>query len=256
MQLERDEQATRRSRRLLGPSSTDAEITELALPESCALAAGTFVVFVWNKHYCVLQTNVTLYCWGRRRSGAIEHVLEKYGWTHTPQLQRINSAMVSDAQWRWLKQIFLVVHRLFDDRETGETTGKVHWLNVMDCRLVYDLLLRECHHHRRNLYPKGSMLPSFLKARGVEVDSWSEWYSTTAVLCDLDRPTTPPPPMLDVDATSTPPSSGGSSPLWSYDTTLAKHGGTVGYQEGMAVERSSLVFSVNEKRKVERGSIV
>ena len=47
-----------------------------------------------------------------------------------------------------------------------------------------------------------------------------------------------------------------SCKLWSYDTTLAKHGGTVGYQEGMAVERSSLVFSVNEKRKVERGSIV
>ena len=210
MQVDRDEQATRRSRRLLGPSSADPETTELALPEGCALAAGTFVVFAWNKHHCVLQANVTLYCWGRRRSGAIEHVLEKYGWTHMPQLQRINSALVTDAQWRWLKQIFLVVHRLFDDKETGETIGKVHWLNVMDCRLVYDLLLRECHHHRRNLYPKGSMLPSFLKARGVEVDCWPEWYSTTAVLSDLDCPTTPPP-ILEVDESNMLSSSGSSS---------------------------------------------
>ena len=222
MQVDGDEQITRRSRRLLGSaSSTDADTAQLALPDGCSLAAGTFVVFEWNKHHCVLQANVTLYCWGRRRSGAIEHVLDKYGWTNTPHLQRINSAMVNDEQWRWLKQIFLVVHRLFDDKEIGDTVGKVHWLNVMDCRLVYELLLRECHHHHRNLYPKGSMFPSFLKARGVEVDAWPEWYSTTAAQLDLARPTTPPP-MLDVDATSTPPSSGSSSP-----SSLSEHSTTV-----------------------------
>jgi len=165
-----DDDENRRS----GPAPAAPHSMQLTLPDGCDLVAGTFVVFHWQERHCVLQADVTLYCWGRRRSGAIEHVLHKYGWTNSSQLQRISSALVNDEQWRWLKQIFLTVHRLFDDKEIGETVGKVHWLNVMDCRLVYDVLLRECHHHHRNLYPKASVFPSFLKSRGVEVDGWPE----------------------------------------------------------------------------------
>ena len=201
-----DDGERRRSRRLQGP---DTHSTPFTLPDGCNLVAGTFVVFRWEDRHCVLQANVTLYCWGRRRSGAIEHVLDKYGWTQSSQLLRINSTMVSDAQWRWLKQVFLIVHRLFDDKEIGDTVGKVHWLNVMECRLAYELLLRECHHQQRNVYPKASVFPSFLKQRGVEVDSWPEWYSTTAPPPDLDRAMTPPPPLQQ--ERGSPPSSGSSS---------------------------------------------
>ena len=59
---------------------------QLSLPTNCELVANTFVIFRWENQYCVLQVNATLYCWGRRRSGAIEHVLEKYGLAHSPQL--------------------------------------------------------------------------------------------------------------------------------------------------------------------------
>ena len=178
----------RRSERLQAPSSA-AESAQLVLPQGCNLVADTFVVFQWQDRYCALQSNVTLYCWGQRRSGAIEHVLEKYGWTHSSQLHRVNSKMVSDEQWRWLQQVFMVVLRLFDDKETGDTVGRVHWLNVMECRLVFELLRRECYHHHRNLYPKASLLPSFLKRHGVEVESWPEWYSASSV----DRAVTPLP---------------------------------------------------------------
>ena len=84
----------RSSRRLFptAPSTDPDDPTRLTLPSDCELVAGTFVVFKWQDHYCMLQVNVTLYCWGRRRSGAIEHVLDKYGLTHSPQLYRINSS--------------------------------------------------------------------------------------------------------------------------------------------------------------------
>ena len=178
----------RRSERLQAPSSA-MEPTRLVLPQGCDLVADTFVVFQWQDRYCALQSNVTLYCWGQRRSGAVEHVLEKYGWTHSPQLRRVNSKMVSDEQWRWLQQVFMVVLRLFDDKETGDTVGRVHWLNIMECRLVFELLRRECYYHHRNLYPKASLLPSFLKRYGVEVESWPAWYSASSP----DRAVTPSP---------------------------------------------------------------
>ena len=156
------------------------ESTPLVLPEGCELVADTFLVFQWQGRYCTLQNNVTMYCWGQRRSGAIEHVLERYGWTHSPQLHRVSSKMVDESQWRWLQHIFVVVQRLFDDRETGDTLGRVRWLNIMECRLVFELLRRECYHHHRNLYPKASMLPVFMKSHGVEVDGWPDWFSAHA----------------------------------------------------------------------------
>ena len=133
----------------------------------------------------MLQANITMYCWGRRRSGAIEHVLDKYGLNHSSELYRINGKEVGDEEWRWLKQMFLFVHRLFDDLETGDTVGKVRWINVMQCGLAYEVMRRECHHYRRNLYPKGSALTTFLKRSGVEVE---DWYDSS-----VDRPSTPPP---------------------------------------------------------------
>ena len=75
-----------RSRRLQQSLSADPHSTPLTLPDGCELVAGTFVVFRWEERHCVLQANITLYCWGRRRSGAIEHVLDKHGWTHSSQL--------------------------------------------------------------------------------------------------------------------------------------------------------------------------
>ena len=151
--------------------------TTLVLPEECELVADTFVVFQWQGRYCTLQNNVTMYCWGQRRSGAIEHVLERYGWTDSPQLHRVSTKMVTQPEWRWLQAIFVVIQRLFDDKETGDTLGRVRWLNIMDCRLIFELLRRECFHHHRNLYPKASVLPSFMKSHGVEVDDWPEWYT-------------------------------------------------------------------------------
>ena len=124
-----------------------------------------------------MQANLTLYCWGGRRSGALEHVLERYGWTHSSQLHRINSKLVSPEQWLWLKQIFVTVHRMFDEKETGDTVSKIHWLNVVDCRLAYDLLRKECYHYHRHLYPAGSSLGIYLKHHGVEVEGW--YYSLT-----------------------------------------------------------------------------
>ena len=173
--------------------------------------AATFIVFQWNGRYCTLQNNVTMYCWGQRRSGAIEHVLERYGWTHSPQLYRVSSKMVDRSQWRWLQHIFVTVQRLFDNKETGDTVGRVHWLNIMDCRLVFELLRRECYHHCRNLYPKASMLPSFMKSHGVEVESWPDWYSVCSVAA---RDTaTPTPSSADDTELALPgtPSSGSSS---------------------------------------------
>ena len=178
----------RSSRRLFStsPSSADvAESAELVLPPDCELVAGTFVVLRWENQCCVLQVNVTLYCWGRIRPGAVEHVLDKYGLTHSPQLYRINSRLVSGAQWSWLKQVFVVVHRLFDDKETCETVSKVRWINLMHCGLAYDVMRRECHYYHRNLYPKGSVLTSLLKRHGVEVEPWF------SVAVSDDRPTTP-----------------------------------------------------------------
>ncbi len=61
---------------------------------------------------------------------------------------------------------------MFDDMETCETASKVRWINIMQCGMVYDLMRRECYHHHCNLYPKGSVLTSFLKHHGVEVEAW------------------------------------------------------------------------------------
>jgi len=74
-----DDVERRRSGRLQDPDPHNTQLTQLTLPDGCDLVAGTFIVFRWDGRHCVLQANVTLYCWGRRRSGAIEHVLHKYG---------------------------------------------------------------------------------------------------------------------------------------------------------------------------------
>ena len=124
----------------------------------------------------MLQVNVTLYCWGRRRSGAIEHVLGKFGLSQSPQLYRINSKLVSGEQWSWLKKVFVAVHRLFDDSEVCESVAKVRWINIMQCGMAYEVLRRECYHYHLNLYPKGSVLTSFLKQNGVEVEPWYDSY--------------------------------------------------------------------------------
>jgi hypothetical protein len=70
--------AHRKSRRLSSPSSSFHRdlSTQLTLPEGCHLVANTFVIFKWQDQCCLLQTNLTLYCWGGRRSGALEYVLE------------------------------------------------------------------------------------------------------------------------------------------------------------------------------------
>ena len=174
---------------------------QLTLPSECELVANTFVVFKWQRQYCVLQANVTMYCWGRRRSGAIEHVLEKYGLTNSPQLYHVNGKEVSDDQWSWLKQIFLVIHRLFDDLETGDTLGKLRWINIMQCSLAYELMRRECYRYHHNLYPKGSVLTSFLKHRGVEVEAWYD--ASRSFIVTTDRLSTPPPLL---SRSQTPPS--------------------------------------------------
>jgi hypothetical protein len=110
----------RSSRRLFGSASATSDLSQhLTLPPDCELVANTFLVFKWQQQYCVLQANITLYCWGRRRSGAIEHVLEKYGLTRSSQLHHINCKDLDREQRCWLMHIFLVVHRLFDDLETG-----------------------------------------------------------------------------------------------------------------------------------------
>ena len=172
----------RSSRRLFtaaatNPSSEDP--TQLILPSNCELVAGTFVVFKWENSHCILQVNATLYCWGRRRSGAIEHVLDKYGLSQSPQLYRVNSKLVSGAQWSWLKEMFVVVHRLFDDSEMCESVAKVRWINIMQCGMAYEVMRRECYRYHRNLYPKGSVLTSFLKQHGVEVEPWYDGFSSS-----------------------------------------------------------------------------
>ena len=233
----------RSSRRLFttSPSSAEAdESTQLVLPSDCELVAGTFVVFRWEGHCCVLQVNVTLYCWGRQRSGAIEHVLDKYGLTHSLQLYRLNSRLVSGEQWSWLKQVFVVVHRLFDHKETCETVSKVRWINLMQCGLAYDVMRRECHYYHRNLYPKGSVFTSFLKLHGVEVEPWFELSDASA-----DRPTTPLPPLSSASAVSleapmsggSDTSSGGSHQL---DTTSSAAGSTITGVRGDGSSRQAL----------------
>ena len=154
---------------------------------------------------------MTLYCWGRQRSGAIEHVLDKYGLTDSPQLYRVNSRLVSSAQWSWLKQAFVVVHRLFDDKEMCESVSKVRWINVMQCGLAYDVMRRECHRYHRNLYPKGSVLTSFLKLHGVEIEPWFDWSASETSDASTDRSTTPTLHLSSSSAVSLEaPSSGGS----------------------------------------------
>ena len=183
----------RSSRRLFAGqtnTSTLDDPAQLTLPSDCELIASTFVVFKWENSCCILQVNVTLYCWGRRRSGAIEHVLDKYGLSQSPQLYRVNSKLVGGAQWSWLKQIFVVVHQLFDDSETCESVAKVRWINIMQCGMAYEVMKRECYHYHRNLYPKGSVLTSFLKRHGVEVEPWYDGFDSSSS-ADNQRSITP-----------------------------------------------------------------
>jgi len=206
--------ALRKSRRLAVPSGSGVELhgtkpdddtTQMTLPDGCELVAGTFVVFRWQEHPCLLQVNVTLYCWGGQRSGALEMVLEEYGLTRSPQIHHINSKLVTGAQWVWLRQVFIVVRRLFDASETCDTAKKVHWLNVVDCRLVYDLLRRQCHRYRRNLFPEAGVLNTHLKRCGIELEPW---YQVEAPPEGVDVHTPTP-----IDRSATPPSStSGSSP--------------------------------------------
>ena len=171
-----DNVALRRSRRLLAPMAAAAasadEGSHLVLPEGCELVANTFVVFRWEGHPCVLQLNLSAHCWGGRRSGAIEHVLDKYGWTQSPQLHRVRSSSVADAEWSRLKRILWVVLRLYDEMETGEMVGRIHWLNIIDCRLAYDMMRRECFYYRRHLYPAGGALGVHMKRCGIEIEDW------------------------------------------------------------------------------------
>ena len=169
----------RSSRRLFAVSTLD-DSTQLILPSDCELVAGTFVVFKWENSCCMLQVNATLYCWGRQRSGAIEHVLAKYDLAQSPQLYRVSSTLVNNAQWAWLKQIFVVVHRLFDDGAMCENVGKVRWINIMQCSMAYEVMRRECHHYHTNLYPKGSALTSFLKLHGLEVEPWYDGFQSSS----------------------------------------------------------------------------
>jgi integrase len=198
----------RKSRRLSSSSNADEDI--LVLPQGCELVANAFVVFRWQGHPCVLQINLSAHCWNRRRSGAIEHVLDKYGWTHSSQLYRVSSNSVDDAEWSRLKLILLVVLRLYDDKETGEMVGRIHWLNIMDCRLAYDMMRRECFYYHRHLYPAGSALGTHLKRCGVEVEDW--YYSIAATTAapqeSEEEPSTPPP--LQREITSGTPRSSSS----------------------------------------------
>ena len=193
--------ALRKSRRLSAPADRRAatvtdESVLLVLPQGCELVANAFIVFRWQGHPCVLQMNLSAHCWGRRRSGAIEHVLDKYGWSHSSQLHRVSSNSVDDAEWSRLKQILVVVLRLYDDKETGEMVGRIHWLNIVDCRLAYEMMRRECFYYRRHLYPSGSALGAHLKRYGVEVEDW--YYTMQDPPAADEEPSTPPPLQHDV----------------------------------------------------------
>ena len=198
MQLDAEPTRASRRRRLLVADEAE-DTTPLVVPHGCELVADTFLVFQWQGCYCTLQSNITLYGWARRRSGAIEHALERYGWTLSPQLHRVSSKTVDESQWRWLHHIFVTVLRLFNAHETGDTLGRVRWLNIMECRLVFELLRRECFHHQRNMYPKATLLPAFLKRHGVEVESWPDWYSSTSSSAQQTAPLTPPPLLVPAD---------------------------------------------------------
>ena len=166
------------------------------MPDDCELVAGTFVVFRWQAQPCILQVNLTQYCWGGQRSGALELVLEEHGLTRSPQLHHINSKLVTAQQWAWLQHIFVVVRRLFDANAPCDTVRKVHWLNIVECRLAYDLMRRQCFRYHRNLYPTGSALSAHLKRCGVELDAWYgvDDRPTDASAEHSRTPTTPPPP--------------------------------------------------------------
>ena len=187
----------RKSRRLAAPVAATATSTDegshLVLPEGCEMVANAFVVFRWEDQPCVLQMNLSAHCWGRRRSGAIEHVIDKYGWTPSSLLHRVSSNSVDDAEWSRLKRILLVVLRLYDDKETGEMMGRIHWLNIIDCRLAYDMLRRECFYYHRHLYPAGSVLGNYLKRCGVEVEDWYYSIAPKGSTATDEEPSTPPP---------------------------------------------------------------
>jgi hypothetical protein len=220
----------RKNRRLSPSAALDAKSDDsehLVLPVDCELVANAFVVFRWQDHHCVLQMNLSAHCWGRRRSGAIEHVLSKYGWSQSSQLYRVSTSSVTEAEWSRLKQILVIVLRLYDEKETGEMVGRIHWLNIVDCRLAYDMMRRECFYYHRHLYPAGGALATHLKRCGIEVEDWYYAMATTVIAADsegtgaagagaaAEEPSTPPPlqrPQVEADSGSSSlrPSSGSS----------------------------------------------
>ena len=199
--------ALRKSRRLTAPCGPATEA--LVMPDGCELVAGTFVVFRWQEQPCILQVNLTQYCWGGQRSGALELVLEDHNLTHSPLLYHINSKLVTTTQWSWLREIFIVVRRLFDANEACDTARKVHWLNIFDCRLAHDLMLRQCHRYHFNLYPTGSLLCIHLKRYGVELEAW--YGAADEENGRSESPTTPPPPPPSSPAATLPPTTPPSS---------------------------------------------
>ena len=206
--------ALRQSRRLASPGGTDLDSSaQLVLPDECELVAGTFIVFRWRDQQCLLQVNLTLYAWGGQRSGALEMVLEEYGLTDSLQIHHINSKAVSVLQWKWLRQISVVVRRLFDAAEVLDTVGKIHWLNVVEYRLVYDLLRRQCYRYKHNFYPEASQLSTHLKRYGIELEAWYNASADEQTTSDREPrtptsggatstlPATPPSPNAPTDGT-------------------------------------------------------
>ena len=74
---------------------------------------------------------------------------------------------------------------------------------------MFELLRRKCYHHRRNLYPKASVLPSFMRSHGVEMESWPDWYT----VCQEEAAQMPLQPPADDSGPAPPgtPTSGSSS---------------------------------------------
>jgi hypothetical protein len=117
--------------------SQSLEPRQLVLPADCEIISSTFLLFQFQKRYVILQRNVSLYCWGRERSGAIEFVLQRLSLSDS--VIRINSKTLDREQWKYLKQIFVLVHQLFDSTATQEVASKVHWMNSIPADVVYEM---------------------------------------------------------------------------------------------------------------------
>ena len=88
---------------------------------------------------------------------------------------------------------------MFDDSEMCESVAKVRWINIIECGMAYEVMRRECYRYHRNLYPKGSVLTSFLKQHGVEVESWYDGFASSSSSDEQS-------PALVVDTTPSPSS--------------------------------------------------